>query len=420
MIPNPLRLILRNLLVLFLFALVQVRSEYNTADPVERVRRYTRWMEFDYVSWTLDALWLKQQQAALNLPRFLSLEQQREIVLDYLEKVERLNQVRGEITAVYANPNIPNPEQAAANLLAEQEALTTEINQRLAPLAESVLQYQLSQVVAELGLGLGGQPIPPPLYHVTSLPYALIVSPREVIRQDADLSLVADLSLDQIVQLEREVEQGLNVSALVVPVGGVGTYPTMVMSTTDLNWLTEVIAHEWIHNTLTLRPLGALYYASPEMRTINETTASIAGKEIGAALIQRFYPEKVPPPAAPPPVPGPTQPQEPPAFDFRAEMRETRVTVDALLAEGKIEEAENYMEQRRRVFWENGYRIRRLNQAYFAFYGAYADQPGGAAGEDPVPAAVRALRAQSPTLAAFINRIAWVTSYEALTAMLNR
>ncbi|MFZ6020497.1 MAG: hypothetical protein ACOYXO_12890, partial [Chloroflexota bacterium] len=207
-------------------------------------------------------------------------------------------------------------------------------------------------------------------------------------------------------------------SALVVPVGGVGTYPTMVMSTTDLNWLAEVIAHEWIHNTLTLRPLGALYYASPEMRTINETTASIAGKEIGAILIERFYPEKVPPAAAQPPPARPEQPQEPPVFDFRAEMRETRVTVDALLAEGKIEEAEEYMEQRRRIFWENGYRIRRLNQAYFAFYGAYADQPGGAAGEDPVPAAVRALRAQSPSLAAFINRIAWVTSYEALTAML--
>ncbi|GAP09352.1 hypothetical protein BECAL_00495 [Bellilinea caldifistulae] len=418
MIPNRLRLILRNLLILVVFALVQVRSEYNTADPVERVRRFTRWMEFDYVSWTLDALRLKQQQAALNLPRFLSIEQQRQVVLRYLERVERLNQVRSEINALYADPNILNPEQAAAGLLAEQESLTIEINQRLAPLAESVMQYQLSLVVADLGLGLGGQPIPPPLYHVTSLPYALIVSPREVIRQDADISLVADLSLDQIVQLERQVEQGLNVSALVVPVGGVGTYPTMVMSTTDLNWLAEVIAHEWIHNTLTLRPLGALYYASPEMRTINETTASIAGKEIGAALIERFYPEKVPPPAPPSPPLRPSQPQEPPAFDFRAEMRETRVTVDALLAEGKIEEAENYMEQRRRVFWENGYRIRRLNQAYFAFYGAYADQPGGAAGEDPVPAAVRALRAQSPSLAVFINRIAWVTSYEALTAML--
>uniref|UniRef100_A0A7C4KY28 Uncharacterized protein n=1 Tax=Bellilinea caldifistulae TaxID=360411 RepID=A0A7C4KY28_9CHLR len=415
---NRLRRIVRNLLILLLLMLVQVRSEYNTADPVERVRRYTRWQEFDYVSWTLDALRLKQQQAALNLPRYLTLEQQRQIVLRYLERVERLNQVRAQINTLYADPNLPNPQQAAAALLAEQDALTREINQRLAPLAESVLQYQLSVVIAELGLGLGGQPIPPPLYHVTSLPYALIVSPREVIRQDADISLVADLSLDEIVRLESEVERGLNVSALVVPVGGVGTYPTMVMSTTDLNWLAEVIAHEWIHNTLTLRPLGALYYASPEMRTINETTASIAGKEIGAILIERFYPEKVPPPAAQPPSTQPEQPQEPPAFDFRAEMRETRVTVDALLAEGKIEEAEEYMEQRRRIFWENGYRIRRLNQAYFAFYGAYADQPGGAAGEDPVPAAVRALRAQSPSLAAFINRIAWVTSYEALTALL--
>lgn len=415
---NRLRRIARTLLILLLFALVQVRSEYNTADPVERVRRYTRWQEFDYVSWTLDALRLKQQQAALNLPRYLTLEQQRQIVLHYLERVERLNQVRSEINAIYADPNLPNPQQAAAALLAEQDALVREINQRLAPLAESTLQYQLSMVIAELGLGLGGQPIPPPLYHVTSLPYALIVSPREVIRQDVDISLVADLSLDEIVRLENEVERGLNVSALVVPVGGVGTYPTMVMSTTDLNWLAEVIAHEWIHNTLTLRPLGALYYASPQMRTINETTASIAGKEIGSALIKRFYPEKVAPPPQPP-ASQPAQPQEAPAFDFRAEMRETRVTVDALLAEGKIEEAEEYMEQRRRIFWENGYRIRRLNQAYFAFYGAYADQPGGAAGEDPVPAAVRALRTKSPSLAAFINRIAWVTSYEALTAMLN-
>lgn len=420
MSTNRLRLILRNLLILLLFAIVQVRSEYNTADPVERVRRYTRWQEFDYVSWTMDALLLKQRQAALNLPRFLSIEQQRRIVLGYLEKVERLNQVRAEISTIYADPDIPNPAQTAADLLAEQTRLQEEINRHDAPLAESVMQYQLSLVVADLGLGLGGQPVPPPLYHVTSLPYALIVSPREVIRQDADISLVADLSLDQIVQLEREVEQGLNVSALVVPVGGVGTYPTMVMSTTDLNWLAEVVAHEWIHNTLTLRPLGALYYASPQMRTINETTASIAGKEIGAALIQRFYPEKAPPPSPETPPSEPAEPQQPPPFNFRAEMRETRLTVDALLAEGKIEEAEEYMEQRRRVFWENGYRIRRLNQAYFAFYGAYADQPGGAAGEDPVPAAVRALRAQSPSLAAFINRIAWVTSYEALTAMLER
>ena len=105
---------------------------------------------------------------------------------------------------------------------------------------------------------------------------------------------------------------------------------------------------------------------------------------------------------------------EPPAFDFRAEMHTTRITVDALLAEGKIEEAESYMEKRRIVFWENGYQLRKINQAYFAFYGAYADVPGGVAGADPVGPAVRALREQSDSLAAFLHRIAWITSFEGL------
>jgi len=44
-------------------------------------------------------------------------------------------------------------------------------------------------------------------------------------------------------------------------------------------------------------------------------------------------------------------PVEPPAFDFRKEMNITRVTADQLLAEGKIDEAEEYMDSRRIVFW---------------------------------------------------------------------
>ncbi|MFN3625773.1 MAG: hypothetical protein ACK4TP_17130, partial [Hyphomicrobium sp.] len=95
--------------------------------------------------------------------------------------------------------------------------------------------------------------------------------------------------------IEEAVAQGLNRSTLVVGIGGVGVYPTMVMSTTDLNWLVEVVAHEWTHNYLTLRPLGLLYEASPQMRTINETTASLAGKEIARAVLARYYPEFLPP-----------------------------------------------------------------------------------------------------------------------------
>ena len=75
------------------------------------------------------------------------------------------------------------------------------------------------------------------------------------------------------------------------------------------------------------------------------------------------------------------------------------------------------MNARRLVFWDQGYRfLRKLNQAYFAFNGAYADEPGGAAGaiEDPVGTAVRALRAQSASLADFLNRISWMTSFAQL------
>jgi len=109
-----------------------------------------------------------------------------------------------------------------------------------------------------------------------------------------------------------------------------------------------------------------------------------------------------------------------PPFDFRAEMHETRVAADALLAEGKIDEAEAYMESRRQVFLKNGYLLRKINQAYFAFYGAYADTPGGAAGEDPVGPAVRALRAQSKSLADFVNTIAKMTSFQQLKDAVSR
>ncbi|HNO31341.1 MAG TPA: hypothetical protein PKI78_06110, partial [Anaerolineales bacterium] len=65
-------------------------------------------------------------------------------------------------------------------------------------------------------------------------------------------------------------------------------------------------------------------------------------------------------------------------------------------------------------FLENRYLLRKINQAYFAFYGAYADVPGGAAGEDPVGPAVRALRQQSDSLADFVNTIAWMWSFDQL------
>lgn len=401
------------ILMLILGILTLTYSGLPPGDQMERVRAFSRDLEFDYIAWTLDALGVKLEQLALQASDFLPAEARQKLVLDYLNLVDQINQAESLLNEIYANPEISDPEKAASAVRGVLDTLTAR-RSRLAPLAESVLQDQIGETVADLGLTLGGQPIPPVLYHSTPVPIALIVSPRDEIRQDANISLQSELSADERTALEDQIDSALDVSSLIVNIGGIGVYPTMVMQTSNLNFLAKVVAHEWVHNFLTLRPLGINYLSSPELRTMNETAASIAGNEIGALVIEQFYPELVPPPPATPSASTPEEPNEPPVFDFNEEMRITRVTVDEMLAEGKIEEAEEYMEARRVFFWENGYQIRKINQAYFAFYGAYADQPGGEAGEDPVGAAVRELRAQSPSLADFLKSIAWMTSFEQL------
>ncbi len=400
-------------LTLLMCVVVLTTSTYFPTSFLDIARGYTRTLEFDFTEWAIDALTLKARRAALDAPAYLPTTEQTDLVLRYYNVVSQLEQISYQISIIYSNPDISDPAAASADLRAQQKDLRAE-RDRLAPLAEDILQRQQSQVLADLGLTTGGQPIPPVLYHVTPLPRALIISPRNVIRQDAKIMILPDMTLDEIVELEQRVERELNVSALVEPVGGIGLYPTMVQSTSNIVWQNQTIAHEWIHNYLTLRPLGLLYDKTPELRTMNETTASIAGEEIGNEVLRRYYPQYAPqpaPPAAKTPSGGSSEPQ-PPAFNFGKEMHITRVHVDELLAAGKIDEAESYMEQRRRVFYENGYAIRRLNQAYFAFHGSYAADPGGgAAGEDPVGPAVRALRARSSSLAEFVNTIAGMTSF---------
>jgi hypothetical protein len=404
---------LTNWMLLWMCAILLSSSTLHLADPIERVRAFTRPIEFDYAGWLADAAYLKIGQSALRTAHFLSPAERKQITLDYLTLIHQIEEADRELNRIYADPTITDPYQASQEVR-QRLALLRREEARLAPIVEAVLEDQLSAVIARLGLSLGGQPLPPVSYHVSPLPSSLIVSPREVIRQEANISLKVGLTTDQKEALEEKVDKALNVSSLVVAVGGIGVYPTMVMQTTDLNWLAEVVAHEWIHNFLSFRPLGINYATSGELRTMNETVAAIGGKELGRALIETYYPEFLPPPPQPlPPAPS-AKPSQPPPFDFRKEMHETRVRVDELLAQGRIEEAEAYMEERRIFFWENGYQIRKLNQAYFAFHGAYADEPIGAAGEDPIGAAVRKLRALSPSLAAFLNRISWMWSPQQL------
>ncbi len=404
------------ILFLFVLAFLLTSASPRAGNLIDRARAFTRTHEFNYDAWTADAAWLKIRQSALGLPDYVQRGDQIEAVMESLRLTESILRAEDQLQRIFADPGIKDKEKESAHIRAELDKLNTRQNQ-IAPLAESVIELQVTATLAELGLTLGGQPTPPVHYHVTPLPMNLVISRRDKIEQISAISLQPDTSLEDQIEIEDGVAQTLDVSTLVVPVGGIGTYPTMVMRTNYFTWQVGTVIHEWTHNFLSLRPLGINYGTTPELRTMNETTASIVENEIGPLLLARYYPTMT---ASFPDLsrvawnPNNPQPDDPPPFDFRAEMHETRVHADELLAAGKIDEAEAYMEQRRQVFWDNGYLIRKLNQAYFAFYGAYADIPGGPAGEDPVGPAVRALRAQSASLAEFLNTISWMNSYQDL------
>lgn len=283
----------------------------------------------------------------------------------------------------------------------------------LLPTVEATLTRQVRSALVETGLDtpVVGRSIvfPPVRFTLTAPPRLLVISPRDRIAFQQQVLLQPGVTLPQIQSIEAQTDS-LGVSSLVVGLGGFGaTYPTIVNDGGSLEHVIETAIHEWLHQHLALRPLGFRYVLDalglqqdPDVITINETVASMAAREIAAALLSDYYPDLATGTA--------------PADDvFDREMRDIRQTVDTLLAGGKVEEAESFMEQRRQALVAQGYQIRKLNQAYFAFHGMYADSP---ASIDPIGEELRQLRARSPSLTEFLSTVSRMTTHDQLRASL--
>src|SRR5574341_669746 len=400
---------------LLMLAVPGVRPD--RADPAFEALGLARDHLFDFANWEAAALFDKTAVGLVGAQNYMTEVERSQYVRDYIQLIYDIHQLEQQIETIYSDPAVDDPESASADLRAQRDALRV-VQQERQALAEAIVQEQISAVLADYGFGVGGQIIPPVEIRFTQLPTIMIISPRDHIERIGSYPLEHGLEVEQMVSIETSVEQDLGVSAIIEPLGGLGVYPAMLVETGYLPHVMEIGAHEWAHHYLSFFALGFSYGASPELFTMNETTASIIGREIGWAVLNRYYPDLAgPPPDWSPPPPAPEAPAEPPAFDFQAEMHETRVRVDELLAAGQIDEAERYMEERRQIFVANGYRIRRLNQAYFAFHGAYADEPG-ATGTDPIGPALLELRTLSPSLHDFVVRVRGMTSYADLISAL--
>jgi hypothetical protein len=289
----------------------------------------------------------------------------------------------------------------------------------LRPAVEETLETAIAETLGALGFWAVTGPFPPVDTVLSGAPTILVTSPRDrIVRQDS-VTMQTGLTDAERDRVESRVEAQTDLSAVVLNTGGIALYPSIAVPYAGLDFALEVAAHEWVHHWLWFRPLGRRYFQGGDMTAMNETVANIAGREIGELARKRLHRHAPSSPGAhlhDPPAAVSASGNDPPRFDFQGEMRATRIRVDELLAAGQVDQAEAHMEERRKEFVAHGYRLRKLNQAYFAFHGTYADT--GAAGVSVIGQQIEELRRRSPTLADFIRTVAEFTNAEDLSAYL--
>ncbi len=387
----------------------------TTPDFGKRLRPIVKPYSFSILAWEAAAIPYEVNQWIHG--RCAKIEDEVPVVTEYFSAAKRIKTLKSQIQAVNAGTGQGNSASLEAELhtLQEQKAALEKV-------VERILEKQIKTVLAEQDIfnPLDNYLRPrinfPPLnFKLEKPPHLLVISPRDRIESLREITLKPDISLEEMGAIEAEVDE-FGVSSLVVELGGLGaTYPTFVTNEASLRFTLDAAAEEWLHQYLFFKPLGILYTLdltgfspSYEIATINETVASMVAKEIGAMVYQKYYSSYE----------NARQPSQEgdSGFDFNQEMRDIRRKVDEYLARGEIELAEEFMEQKRQYLAANGYYIRKLNQAYFAFHGTYADSPTSIS---PIGAELKELREQSASLKDFLNKATAITSRQHLLDMLN-
>ncbi len=369
---------------------------------------------FDLVRYEIGAIAAKIADLARRPGVRLTVAEQRRLVEQYQQRAEAIRHVQDQVNRIYADASVADADGASADPRVHLAALR-DLQGNIRPEVEAILERQVEAGLEDAGLTTAGTVFPPLRFNFTAPPNYLVVSPRDRIELEASTHLEPDLDMAAIEDIEKEVAARFDRSTLVEGLGGLGAWPTLVLDQASLAWILETVAHEWVHNYMVFHALGQHMFDSPGMNTINETVASIVGEEVGQKLAHDLYDIPYPPPPPPPGSQAPLPPPDPDRFDFNTEMRRTRLHVDELLAQGQIDEAEQYMEQRRQEFVEAGYALRKLNQAFFAFHGSYAT---GAASSDPIGPKLQDLRKLTPDLATFLAVVRGIRQPNDLDALL--
>lgn len=346
-----------------------------------------------------------------------STEDRQEHLARYLEIVPLIRDAQFKVTeessrAVVVRQDLQFRQATLDELLDERDRLRDSV--------EEYLESAISAEIVNLDLNVFGGFIWPPVdFRIDNPPSVLVISPRDRIQRSETVLIEPDISVADMERIEQSLLDDFDFSAAIMRTGGLASYPNVIPSTRDLLPLLEVASHEWIHAYLIFHPLGRSFFSGGSMVEINETLANLVGDEIGgnvwASLTGNDPPVRQPPaPINPQDEPLEVEP-EPGVFDFFRFMRDTRVRTDELLESGEIEAAESWMESRRIELQDNGFFIRKINQAFFAFNGSYGDSPSSVS---PTARQMWELRQQEKDAAGLLKALRSVSSYSEFEALL--
>ena len=216
-----------------------------------------------------------EEEKAANVRRYF------EIGIEVLRLADRVDRADFGLTE---EPELEDLRARLQALREEREALEPEI--------EETLEAAISETLKVEGVSstfIGFELLWPPVdFHFDDLPKLLVLSRRDHIATIRSTLLEPEITTEEREALEDAIARR-DLSALVVSIGGVATYPSLIREGTQVRWALRIAAHEWTHHYLAFHPLGRAYYNNGDMTTLNESVADVVGDEIGDLVWRRFF-----------------------------------------------------------------------------------------------------------------------------------
>ena len=122
-------------------------------------------------------------------------------------------------------------------------------------------------------------------FKLDATPNVLIISPKNNIKLTYSILLKQNLTIKEKETIENQIEEKFNVSAIILNIGGIAFYPSLIPKDIDNNKIIKNIIHEWLHQYLVLYNLGQNIYKDNQMLALNETIVSYVSEELAKNII---------------------------------------------------------------------------------------------------------------------------------------